>query len=93
MKGAPKKRATTIPNDWEPTDAHRQVAAEERVDLRSEAKKFRDSAEAKGRKYVDWDAAFRNWLRSPYAVKVPGLAVVTDPSQLPPVEDSWMKRR
>jgi hypothetical protein len=95
VKGAPKRKrpSTTIPEDWQPTDAHRAVAAEERVDVVSEARKFRDSNEAKGRTYVDWDAAFRNWLRSPYAVKTGPAPAVTDPSQLPPVQTSWMERR
>jgi hypothetical protein len=91
VKDAPK-RAHPIPEDWQPTDAHRKIATEERVDCDRQARLFRDSALTKARKYVDWDAAFRNWLRSPYAEKTQNQPV-TDPSQLPPVEDSWMRRR
>lgn len=93
VKGAPKKRATPIPANWQPNDTHHAIAAEERVDCVKEARKFRDSNQAKGRTYIDWDAAFRNWLRSPYAAKTGPAPTVTDPSQLPPVESSWMKRR
>jgi hypothetical protein len=93
VSGAPKRRATTIPTDWQPNDAHRKIAGDERVNCDSEAKKFRDSNIAKGRTYIDWDAAFRNWLRSPYAVKTGPPTEVTDPGDLPPVEDSWMRRR
>lgn len=92
-ESTPRKRGVAIPDDWQPTEAHRSIAAEERVDCDREAQLFRDGAVAKNRKYVDWDAAFRNWLRSPYATKVTTLAIVSDPSQLPPVEDSWMRRR
>jgi hypothetical protein len=93
VKGAAKRRATAIPDSWRPTDAHRAIALEERVNCGLEAVKFRDSALTKDRKYVDWDAAFRNWLRSPYAVKSGPMPEVTDPSQLPPVEGSWMRRK
>lgn len=59
-----KRRATRMPEGWEPTEAHRRVAAEERVDVDREAQRFRDWAEAGGHSKVDWDAAFRNWLRN-----------------------------
>ena len=68
-KPKPRKRAalkTTIPDDWQPTEAHRQTAREEGRDLQREAQRFRDSAAAHGRRYADWDRAFANWLRSEY---------------------------
>jgi hypothetical protein len=34
--------------------------------------KFRDWAVAKGQAYVDWDAAWRNWLGCPYFAPVLG---------------------
>lgn len=91
VKGARKRHA--LPADWQPSQAHRDVALKERVDCDREAAKFRDSAVSNGRKYIDWDAAFRNWLRSPYAVKTGPPPEVTDPSKLPPPEDDWRRRR
>jgi hypothetical protein len=81
MVRAPKRRATTIPRDWKPSPAHGVLAVEQNVSLVVEAQKFRDSAIAKGRTYIDWDAAFRNWLRSQYAAKIPAGDV------------DWMRRR
>lgn len=93
VKSGRKRPARPIPDDWSPSEAHRRIAIEERVDCNREAQKFRDSAEAKDRRYSDWDAAFRNWLRSPFAAKVGPMPEVSDPSQLPPVAESWMQRR
>lgn len=64
---AARKRAHPIPDDWTPNDKHTALAAERGLNLTVESDRFRDSAIAKGRTYVDWDAAFRNWLNSPYA--------------------------
>lgn len=60
-----KRRApeTPLPDGWQPTDAHRQLAAEQAVDCDHEAAKFRDHAAANDRRQRDWDAAFRTWLR------------------------------
>lgn len=59
-----KKRATPLPDNWQPTDAHATQALELGVHLTDEADKFRDHAKATGRTLKDWDAAFRNWLRN-----------------------------
>ncbi|MCT1430586.1 hypothetical protein M3G50_07440 [Brachybacterium muris] len=53
-----------LPESWTPTDAHRALAAERGVDCDLEAAKMRDWATAEGKKGKDWDARFRNWLRS-----------------------------
>lgn len=50
------------PADWQPTDAHRAIASERGVDFSLEVAKFRDHEFATPRS--DYDAAFRNWLRS-----------------------------
>lgn len=50
------------PDDWQPTDAHRAIARERGVDFALELAKFRDHEFATPRS--DYDAAFRNWLRS-----------------------------
>ncbi|QCR53221.1 hypothetical protein C1N80_06250 [Brachybacterium sp. SGAir0954] len=59
-----RKRATPLPDDWTPTDAHRLLAAERNVDCDLEAEKMRDWAAGKGETGKDWDARFRNWLRN-----------------------------
>lgn len=71
-KSAPEKkprktsRPQPLPHDWAPNPTHARIALEAGVDLDSEAEKFRDYLKASGKTYVDHDAAFRNWLRSPY---------------------------
>lgn len=59
-------RAKPLPPDWEPNPTHARIALETGVNLDTEAEKFRDYLKASGKTYVDHDAAFRNWLRSPY---------------------------
>lgn len=51
-----------LPEAWEPTDTHRNKAAELRLDIDREAEKFRDHAAANDRRARNWDAAFRTWL-------------------------------
>lgn len=62
-----RKPARPLPADWAPNDDHRAIAAERRIDVSAEAVKFRDYGIAKGKTYADHDAAFRNWLKSPYS--------------------------
>jgi hypothetical protein len=62
--GNPRKRATQLPDDWQPNEQHRDYATQERVDLEFQAAKFRDHARANGKTQKDWDATFRNWLRT-----------------------------
>lgn len=93
--GKPAKRAAQIPDDFQPSDKHQALAAEVGVDLRREWPKFRDHHQAKGSTFKDWDAALRTWIRkaADFAGRPAPLTVVSDPAQLPPVEDSWMRRR
>ncbi len=58
-----KKRATTLPDDWQPNDKHRSLALEHNIDIATEADVFRDYSLSKGWTKVDWDATFRNWIR------------------------------
>jgi hypothetical protein len=62
----PSRRKPTrlLPADWVPTPEHEQMAREHGLNLTGEADKFRDWAAAKGEVKADWNAAFRNWLRS-----------------------------
>ena len=57
-----KRPATTIPDDWQPTDTHRKYAGEKRIDLVREAFKFRNHAAANDRRQVNWNASFTTWL-------------------------------
>jgi hypothetical protein len=59
-----RKRATQLPDGWEPNGTHHKIAEETGVDLKLEAVQFRDHHAAKGSTYKDWDAAFRTWLRN-----------------------------
>lgn len=61
-----RKRAVSLPADWKPNPTHARIALERGIDLEAQAEKFRDYARAHGKAYRDWDAGFRNWLRSDY---------------------------
>lgn len=63
--GKPKRKAPAVPlpDDWEPSQAHRDLAAELGVDCDAEAAKMRDWALAKDERKVRWGAAFSGWLR------------------------------
>jgi hypothetical protein len=88
-----KRRKQRLPDDFTPNPQHAQYAAENGIDGPMQLVKFRDYHQAKGTTMIDWDAAFRTWLRNSLNYDPPKLRPVSDPSQLPPVEDSWMKRR
>ena len=61
-----RKRAVPLPADWKPNPTHARIALGRGIDLEAQAEKFRDYARAHGKAYRDWDAGFRNWLRSDY---------------------------
>ncbi|MFZ5891281.1 MAG: hypothetical protein ACOY0T_09545 [Myxococcota bacterium] len=67
-KGKGQKRTQSwkqVPTWWAgPTEEHRKIAVEEGRDVDREAKCFRDHEFQRAKK--DPDAAFSNWLRSPY---------------------------
>lgn len=64
-----RKPSLPLPDDWKPNTKHAEYAAENGIDLPSEAFKFRNHAVSKDRRQADWDAAFRNWLASDYVTK------------------------
>lgn len=74
-----KKRATPLPDDWEPSNAHSLQAHSKGVDVHYEAEKFRDWCLANDTRKVDWEATFRNWIRNAR----PGGAVVQGSFQPP----------
>jgi hypothetical protein len=58
------KRA--ISADWSlhPDDAIKFADKYPKLSIEDEVEKFQDYHRAKGSKFVDWDAAFRNWCRN-----------------------------
>jgi hypothetical protein len=68
-EGAPKRRKpeTAIPDGWGPSAEHLTLGRSLGFDearVKREGEKFADGARAKDRRYVDWHAAFANWLRN-----------------------------
>jgi phage replication O-like protein O len=63
-KDSARARKRALPDDWTPNEGHRRIAAELGIDLKRENEKMCDWALSKGEKRADWDATFRNWLRS-----------------------------
>jgi hypothetical protein len=65
-KPDPAKRAHRLPPDWQPAERLDEWAAKLDVpvpDLTAELEKFRDHFRANGKAQIDWDAAWRNWMR------------------------------
>lgn len=59
-----RKVETALPENWEPSAGHIELARELGVDLTHCSAQFRDRNRATGQTYRDWDAAFRTWLRN-----------------------------
>ena len=65
----PRKRvairlvAGLLTSAWEPRPEEQTLAVKLGVDCASEADKIRDWSAANGARKVDWNAAFRNWLK------------------------------
>jgi len=69
--GVKKKTKCELSEGWVPTEAHLALADKEGVNLEREAEKFRNHATGSGRRQIDWNAAFRNWILSEYADRSP----------------------
>jgi hypothetical protein len=81
QRGNPKTRTTP---DARISEQMRAVAVARGLsDAEAEAQfaKFRDRALAKGEAYADWNAAWRNWLASPYYAPVLGAVLPLKPEQ------------
>ena len=57
-------RAVAMPAEWAPRSDELALAKTLAVDPVREAAAFRDHHSAKGTRFVDWNAAFRTWLRN-----------------------------
>lgn len=68
--GTPK-RASQLPDDFEPDDTAVALAVELGVLLSAELPKFRDYHAARGKPMKDWQAALRTWLRNAKAFTRP----------------------
>ena len=60
----PASRATILPDDFQPNETVRQMAAELGLNLQAELAAFCDHHTAKGTTFRDWQAALRTWLRN-----------------------------
>lgn len=58
-----RSQKTRLPDNWQPNDTHHETAHRLHLNIDSEAEDFRNHAQAKGRRLVDWDAGFRSWLK------------------------------
>ena len=64
VKPQKPKRACQLPDNFKPNEHHRDIALNENINLDTEFIKFKDYCLANGKKYIDWNAAFNNWLRN-----------------------------
>ncbi|MGJ8518049.1 helix-turn-helix domain-containing protein [Carnimonas bestiolae] len=63
-KGACGKKATSLPEDFEPNETAIAKAAELNIDIAEQLEQFKDWHTARGSTFKDWQAAFRTWLRN-----------------------------
>jgi len=65
-KPKPKDRSTTTPEEMPITDVMRRWAASRvpSIDIETQTENFLDHNRSKGSRYVDWNAAWRKWMRN-----------------------------
>jgi hypothetical protein len=51
-----------MPDPFEPTDRHREIAAEDGLDLDREVRRMKRWAAEKDVRRANWNATFTNWL-------------------------------
>lgn len=61
---AKRKRGTQIPDGWSPRLEERARARDAGLDCDAEVEAFRDHHKSRGNAFLDWDAAFRTWIRN-----------------------------
>jgi len=86
-------RTTRMPDGFEPTDQHRELAKSLGINLGVEFPKFVDYCAAHGSRYIDWNAAFRNWIRNSSQFSRGPTRPVPRESNLPDVDDMIAARR
>jgi hypothetical protein len=62
-------KSVSIPENFSPDLSFATERGWPIEDAKAEVQRFRDHALARGRKYKDWSAAWRNWVTSPYQQK------------------------
>ncbi|KAF0675094.1 helix-turn-helix domain-containing protein [Profundibacterium mesophilum] len=70
-----KSRKSSIPANAVISDEMREIAEAEKISQEEAAAqfdRFRDYAVANGKTYANWNAAWRNWLRSPFFKPITG---------------------
>lgn len=63
-KQAAAARATQMPAGWKPSAAAMAFARDRGFDAEHLFEHFRDHHQSKGTKFIDWDAAYRTWVRN-----------------------------
>lgn len=68
-----KKGETELPDDWAPTEDHKERARKQGLDIGEQVELFRLHAQTHGRVAKVWNAAFTTWLiKAPLPRGVPG---------------------
>lgn len=57
-----KKPANRLPDNWEPTEDHKDRTIQDGIDLATQVERFKAHAEANDRRQVNWNATFTQWL-------------------------------
>lgn len=60
--GKKESHAVSLPADYTYNDKHTERAKELALDVNFQFEKFKTHNQASGKKYINWDAAFQNWL-------------------------------
>jgi hypothetical protein len=58
------QRGNTFPPAFKPSADHIAIASEKGINIETELLNFRDYHQARGTKLIDWNSAFRVWLRN-----------------------------
>tara|TARA_Y100001973_G_scaffold7329_1_gene10189 strand:+ start:3059 stop:3760 length:702 start_codon:yes stop_codon:yes gene_type:complete len=62
-KDKKSKRASRLPDDWKPSDSHRQYCDANGIDFDTAVKEFKGWAANTPQKYLDWGMTFHNALK------------------------------
>lgn len=62
-QGGARKRASLPPQGWQPTEKLRELASSLGFDADEQAERWVDYCHSKGKRYVGFEATYRNWLK------------------------------